>query len=276
MKPWSILLVEDSLPALDLIESLLKPLKADITRASDGKEGLQKARDMNFDLIITDVVMPDVDGYKLSRNLKNIRDTRGIPIIMISNFDSEDRIEEGFQSGASAFLSKTEIGEQLLDCVQDTLDKSSFYKDKTILVVDDSMSICHFIEVGLSRTGFKTMTAENGTEALDFMKEKVPDVIVSDVEMPELNGFKLRERLLSHPKYNEIPFIVMSSRGERSYIKRFGNLGASAFLVKPFNIEELVIVIERVLSEQFQIVLRERQNLSLERDHMLASITSLA
>lgn len=106
MQNFNILLVDDSLAARQLYKRCLNPLEAQLTTATNGKEGLEKALATGFDLIVTDVDMPEMEGIALCKSLKGFPQTREIPVIIASNFDSEKDIERGFVAGASVYLSK--------------------------------------------------------------------------------------------------------------------------------------------------------------------------
>ena len=271
-----ILLVDDSLSYLAVLKQLLESIDAEIVCAVDGKKAIAIIKKMIINLVITDAVMPVMDGYELTRFLKDSKKTLHIPVIMISDYYSDDNIEKGFLSGASAFISKEELQENFLPLVKSYLDKSLNFHKRTILIVDDSSSICTLLKEELSMAGFGYMTAGDGSEALEILESVIPDLIVSDIEMPGMDGYKFRKSLLNNPKLSNIPFIAMSGRGHRSDVSRFSNLKAAAFMVKPFNTEELVIIIERVLSDQFQMLMKEQSYLTKEHDILLDTITSLA
>jgi len=119
------------------------------------------------------------------------------------------------------------------------------------------------------------VTAGNGKEAMAKIREQRPDIILSDIEMDEMNGIDLCRKVQAEPALSSIPFVVMSVNSDRAVMRRLMELGAAGYLVKPFNLEQLVITIERLLSDHFLILLKERERLDSERKMMLAGITSL-
>ena len=122
-----ILIVDDSNVIRSSVKRLLQPLNSRIVEANNGQEGLKQALENNFDLIISDVDMPAMNGIEMCRHLKNIEKTRNTPLVIVSSFDSEADIERGFQVGASAYLSKSEAQERLCEVVQGFLNKQ-YYK----------------------------------------------------------------------------------------------------------------------------------------------------
>lgn len=250
-------------------------MNAEIILAEDGQEGLDLALKEKFDLVVSDIDMPNINGIELCRTLKNTTATQGIPVVMVSTFDSDSDVDKGFQAGASAYLSKYEIQSNLLDTVENVLSKSKFMRNRLVMVVDDSKVVLRIVEKGLAEAGFRVITAENGRKALGLLETLQPDLILTDIEMPDINGFEFCGAVHTNPELSMVPIVAMSSKTDRGYMKRMLQNGASAYLCKPFNIDELVILVEKMMSDQFHMLLMERERLDSERNLMIASITSL-
>jgi len=275
MEPTKMLIVDDSAVVRKSLTKLLEEMGAHVTAAEDGEQGLEAALTKQFDLIITDVEMPKMGGYTLCLKLKNNPNTRGIPIIILSTQDSEEAIERGFQAGATAYLSKSEAMAQLKKTIGEVLDKSSFMHERTILVVDDSKTIRFLVDKGLSEAGFHVLTATNGKEALDMIKIREPDLILSDINMPEMDGIEFCKQVKADPDWAAVPFVVMSSHSERSLVRGMIDHGATTYIVKPFNLDQLVITIENLLSDSFLNLLKEKERLVSERKMMLKSVIGI-
>ena len=275
MSARRILIVDDSAVFRTSMKKILASMNAEIILAEDGQEGLNLALQEKFDIVVSDIDMPKINGIELCRSLKNTASTRGIPVVMVSTFDSDSDVDNGFQAGASAYLSKHEIQSRLLETVESVLSKSKFKGDRLVMVVDDSKVVLKIVEKGLAEAGFRIITAENGKKALRLLDTIQPDLILSDIEMPDINGFDFCQAVHTNPDLSSIPIIAMSSKTDRGYMKRMLQNGASAYLCKPFNIDELVILVEKLLSDQFHMLLMERERLDSERNLMIASITSL-
>lgn len=275
-KAPKILVVEDSRSIRTYLGLLLKKIGAHVDYAANGQEGLNKARQEKFDLVLSDVDMPVMNGLDFCRALKLNRSTRSIPFILLSSMESEQDIDNGFEAGASAYVTKSSSNELFIETIEETLQKSSFKQNHLILVVDDSVTVLRLIEAGLERAGFNVATAKNGKEALLQLKKERPDLIISDLDMPVMNGMQFKNEIKTHPEWSGIPFMVMSANSDRSTMRNMISMGIAAYLIKPFNMEQLVLTAEKLLSDQFQLLLKDRERLNLERDYMLASITSLA
>lgn len=275
MNDLKILVVDDSSAARQLYIQCLESMNAHITTAVNGKEGLEKALSTGFNLIVTDVDMPEMNGIAFCKSLKNFEQTREIPVIIASTFDTERDIEKGFLAGATAYLSKNEVRTHLKKTAEKVLWKTSFIQRRKILIVDDSRSIRKIVELGLNASGFNVVTASNGKKALETLETVKPDLILSDINMPEVNGFELCKSVKENPDFANVPFMVMSENKDKGYMNRMIQYGASAYIVKPFNIDQLVVLIERILSDHFVLVFKERERLESERALLLDSITSL-
>ncbi|MDA8164284.1 MAG: response regulator [Desulfobacteraceae bacterium] len=270
-----ILIAEDQLSVRVFFKKLLEPLGAEIIEAGDGREALALAVRERFDVIITDFEMPRLNGAELCRQLRGNSVTQGVPVVMVSTFDSDPDIDRGFEAGASHYLSKRRAETSLLATVRQALAKSRFQSNKLILVVDDSPVVRRLVEAGLLEAGFQVFTAEDGKQALHLLSGRKPDLILCDIEMPRLNGFALCQALHAEPSWREIPFVVMSIHTDRGHMRRMMEYGAVSFISKPFNLDQLVILVEKLLSDQYLLLLKEKERLDVERTMLLASITSL-
>jgi len=246
-----------------------------VTEAGDGAEGLNIVDSQEFDLIITDVEMPRMDGFTFCSKLKSHPTKSSIPVVILSSKEKEEDIELGFKVGAASYVLKSNARNDLPRRVRDVLHKHSLLRGRTVLVVDDSPSIRKLISTALSKAGFQVICAENGKEALKLLSRCTPDMILSDLHMPELDGLGFCKNVHANKDLDQIPFIIMSSDGDRAKMRQLLQYGASAYLVKPFNIDQLVVTAERFLSEHFGRILKERKRLESERELLIASITSL-
>jgi response regulator RpfG family c-di-GMP phosphodiesterase len=271
----TILIVDDSNLARRNLRSQLEPLGLEVIEAANGEDALKLAAERKIDLIVTDIGMPGMDGIEFCSILKKDRDLRRIPIVIASSFDSEIEIEKGFQAGASDYIRKADVREQLAPTVRRLLETADFRKRLRILVVDDSVTIRKLVQARLEQAGYEILTATNGREALATAEATAPDLILSDLQMPVMDGFALCAAWRADPRFNAIPFVGMSTMSDRSAMHRLLRHGAVGFIAKPFNLDQLVILLDKLLTDQFLLLLKEKERLDLERDAMVRTITSL-
>jgi DNA-binding NarL/FixJ family response regulator len=119
---------------------------------------------------------------------------------------------------------------------------------KRLLIVDDEPNLLRAVEAVLRNEGFETSTARSGREALLSVAQNIPDLIVSDVRMPGMDGYTLARRLRSSSGYALIPIVFLSAKDEmRDRIEGFRS-GVDVYVTKPFEPDELLAVIKNLLT----------------------------
>jgi len=177
---------------------------------------------------------------------------------------------------AAAYLDIAETQARLVPLVEKLINRySKTETGKKILVVDDSKAVRLMLEEGLLKEGYQVLTAENGKKALEVMGNVRPDLILSDVYMPEMNGLELCECLHESPFYSSIPFVVMSTENNAQNMKQMLQYGAAAFIIKPFNLDQLMMTLNKIFSYEFLLLLKEKERLDGEQKLLIAGITSL-
>lgn len=144
-------------------------------------------------------------------------------------------------------------------------------KGKTILIVDDELELCTMIKSIFERAGYSQVAAAaSGEEALEFMSGKMPDIVVTDVMMPGMDGFELLQEIRAISK---VPVLMLTAKGEAE--DRFAGfeLGADDYLVKPFLPRELLLrveaILKRVYPEENRIVRLEHAIIDLDKAEVI-------
>lgn len=121
-------------------------------------------------------------------------------------------------------------------------------KTSTILVVDDSTAMRSLLAATIETLGsVKIVQAANGFEALRILPREQIDLILTDINMPDINGLELLSFVRKNPLYRELPVIIISTEGSRTDIERGLSLGANEYLVKPFIPQTLLELVQRLL-----------------------------
>jgi CheY-like chemotaxis protein len=118
-----------------------------------------------------------------------------------------------------------------------------------ILLVEDSIPLLRNAAFLLEVAGYKTLTATNGREALEILRHQRPDLIVSDIEMPEMDGYQFLQKVRADRRWRTIPFIFISGKYELDDLMYGLDLGANDYIPKPFDIYDLLDAIQRTLPE---------------------------
>jgi two-component system OmpR family response regulator len=114
-----------------------------------------------------------------------------------------------------------------------------------ILIVDDEAGVRELLGDALRIAGFETSTASDGMSALTSIRNKKPDLLIIDINMPLMDGFELVERLRSTG--DNIPALMLSARADRADVTRGLTLGADDYVTKPFGLEELLLRVKAIL-----------------------------
>lgn len=120
--------------------------------------------------------------------------------------------------------------------------------NRTILVADDEVHIVQVVAIKLRNNGYTVVTAPNGTEALEVMKDTQCDAVITDFQMPGMNGLELVEKLRSNPLTASIPVIMLTARGFAIDQDQKESLCIAHCLSKPFSPRELLTILEETLS----------------------------
>ena len=120
-------------------------------------------------------------------------------------------------------------------------------KKYSILLVEDEDSMVTLIRYNLEQAGYIFSSVKNGKLALEFCERQQPDLIISDISMPEMDGYELREKLINNEKFRDIPFIFLTAKTQVDDKFRGMGLGVSHFLIKPFEPELLLLTVSDIL-----------------------------
>ena len=117
---------------------------------------------------------------------------------------------------------------------------------KTVLTVDDSRTIRDMLRMALSESGYRVVQAVDGVDGLETLQKEVPDVIITDINMPRLDGFGFIEQVRSDARFRATPILVLTTENDPAMKDRARAAGATGWIVKPFNPEKLAASLRRV------------------------------
>lgn len=131
---------------------------------------------------------------------------------------------------------------------------------KKILLIEDDVTVRENTAELLELSNYEVVTAPDGKKGVDKAKEEIPDIIVCDIMMPELDGYDVLTRLSEDPETNGIPFIFLSAKTEHKDVRRGMDLGADDYLTKPFEEEDLLSAIESRLAKVEILQSQKKEN----------------
>jgi DNA-binding response OmpR family regulator len=118
-----------------------------------------------------------------------------------------------------------------------------------ILIVEDDPEAAHILEISLKREGFKISVAMDGTQGLGAIQTNLPDLVLLDLMMPDIDGFEVTRRTRANPDTTHIPIIVVSARTQEADKLMARQLGANGYLTKPYRRTDLIAAINACLPQ---------------------------
>ena len=122
--------------------------------------------------------------------------------------------------------------------------------DKTVLIVDDEQDIVESIRFNLEFENIESIEAYDGEEALSKARKENPDLIILDIMLPKINGYKIARLLKFDESYKHIPIIMLTARTQKTDIKLGEETGADEYVTKPFDLDVLVALVKRYLNQK--------------------------
>jgi signal transduction histidine kinase/DNA-binding response OmpR family regulator len=201
-----ILCIDDDRQLINLYERYLSGHGYRVIALTDPRQAVEQAKKIQPYAITLDVMMPNRDGWQVLEELKTNPGTQHIPVVMCSILGDQ---EKGFSLGAADYLMKPILEEELVSAM-DKLNHNGDIHD--ILAVDDNPNDLGLIEKILeNQKSYQLRTAQSGSQALVEIRNKLPDAIILDLFMPDLDGFSLLETVQADPILREIPIIIYTA-----------------------------------------------------------------
>lgn len=120
--------------------------------------------------------------------------------------------------------------------------------NKVVLVVDDSSTVRKFVSVSLSMQGFTVVTACDGMDALEKLPKRKFDLVITDLNMPNMDGFELIKALRETPEFRELPIIILTSLSDQANKEQGAKLGVGSYVVKPFSLEKIQYEVSKYIA----------------------------
>ena len=263
-----LLVVEDN-PAEQLgIVDLLGHSDVDITVVGTGAEAFSSLNEHTFDCMVIDLRLPDMSGFDVLETLSNSPALNGLPVVVFTGKQLSSEEDLRLHALARSVVVKdVESPERLLDetalflhrVVSDLpLEKQKMIErlhqsdealvDKRVLVVDDDVRNIFALSSVLERRGMSVLTAGTGREAIDIL-EATPDVsiVLMDIMMPEMDGYQTMQVIRNNKAFRRLPIVALTAKAMRGDREKCLEAGASEYLAKPVNTDQLLSALRRWL-----------------------------
>jgi PAS domain S-box-containing protein len=234
----SILVVEDNPTTRKMLRLTLVTEGYAVVEAADARAALAAAEKTLPDLVLQDLILPDMDGLELLRRLRALPGGTELPILALSGFLSRLEEAQTDEEGFTALLVKPIEPSRLIDTIrvylrQPPVLETSFGEGRRMLIVDDDPVQLKLTRIHFSQLGFDVSAASGASDALVAARATRPDVILSDVFMPGIDGFDLCLDIRRDPNLANVPVVLLSakygSKGDEDLAQR---VGASALILR--------------------------------------------
>ena len=238
-----VLVIDDDATARELIANHLREEGFAVAIANGGREGLRLAEKLHPIAITLDVLMPDIDGWTVMAALRGNPELADIPVVMATVTDEQ---RKSMTLGAAGYLTKPIDRDQLIKLLRPFRAR---IRPTRILMVDDDAAQRESIRSILEPQKFSVIEAENGRVALERLADEIPDVILLDLMMPEMDGFQVITALRGRPAWRRIPVIVVTALDLTAADRKRLNDGVKAILLKDsFDPAQLVQTVRHAIN----------------------------
>jgi len=256
-----LLIVEDNPAEQMSIRELLGYDDIDVTVASTGAEALQAVTQDSFDCVVLDLRLPDMTGFDILERMRDIPEVIDLPVVVFTGKELSPEEDARLHTLARSVVVKgVESPERLLDetalflhrVVADLPQEKQKMLDrlhrsdealvgKKVLVVDDDMRNIFALSSVLERRGMQVLTAGTGREAISML-ESTSDVaiVLMDIMMPEMDGYATMQVIRQNPSFRRLPIIALTAKAMKGDREKCLEAGASEYLAKPVNTEQLL------------------------------------
>jgi CheY-like chemotaxis protein len=235
----SILIVERDNTLRGLLQDWLKLVfhQCRILVAGDAVEAISLAAAQSPRVILVDLGLPDKAGIETIRRLKAA--VPSADIVALAMDDHKSLREAAAAAGASAYVAKWRISDELLPTLSDILTpEPDRPEEKTVVCIEDELEMIDLITLILERADFKVIGALSGQEGLDMVREVGPDVVLLDLMMPEMDGWEVYRRMKADDETRDIPIIAVTVVPRTS--ERVHDLQVEDYVTKPFAPNDLM------------------------------------
>jgi PAS domain S-box-containing protein len=204
------LIVEDDLKSADLIRVQLEAEGFAVLHATTGEAALRLATQQPLSLITLDIMLPNMDGWEFLGRLKQVPSLTQIPVVIISIVAERTK---GLALGASAVMQKPMSRQELSDSLARLgLLPAAAERTFRVLVVDDDPQAVDLVAVHAESLGATVLRAYGGRSAIDLARTELPDLIMLDLMMPDIDGFDVVEALAAHAATARIPILIVTAK----------------------------------------------------------------
>ncbi len=279
-KEKEVLIVDDDKTVLILFEKLFQREGFPVKTFDNGKDAIAYLEhDRKIALVILDLLMPGVDGFEVLEKMKRSPKTKDIPVVIYTGKQLTAKDRSRLSHQYALILEKTHetpdtLRKQLYKLISQkvTIKKEKpTEKKKRILLAEDDPSGQKLMKHLLNRLGYHADVVENGKKVLQHLNENVYDIVLMDMEMPEMDGFTATREIRKNLIYKNLPIIALTAHAMKEHRKKTLKAGCTDYISKPVDREKLDQLIKKYLKEEPVEAIPSN---SEQEDPLMAELTS--
>lgn len=257
----AILVVDDNEVAGEQIQIVLEEHDFDVMLARDGEQALKFIEQRIPDGIVLDLMMPKIDGFGVLESIRSGGETAEIPVLVLTAKEitieerqllTNNNVHQLIQKGAT---DRDQLAASVLRMVEPERmqadDTASFDSRKnTILVVEDNKDNRFTVQAIFKNEGFNLVFAEDGQAGIDYAYKYSPDLILMDIQLPDLSGIDAMKQLKSDSKMDQIPIIALTAKAMKGDREELLAEGFDDYAPKPINPDELIAKVKNWLKAE--------------------------
>jgi CheY-like chemotaxis protein len=252
----TILVVEDNRDNKELMQYLLNAFGYAPLLAAGGAEGIRLAQEHRPDLILMDLQMPEMDGYEATAEIRKAAGIDGCTIVAVTAFAMVGDQQRILSSGFDGYISKPIAPDTFVTQVESFLSPdlragatpAISAHMSSILVLDDRSDDRELLATLLGHAGYSVRGASTGEEALGQVRTERPDLVITDILMPGMNGYEFVRRLRTDPETDGLPVVFCTAHYEEGEVRHLAAAcGVTQFIPKPCDPDTVVRTVAQAL-----------------------------
>jgi phosphoserine phosphatase RsbU/P len=274
-KKRSILVIDDDVTVRKLLGFHLARNNYSVLTAENPQEGFDHLNKNKIDLVLCDVSMDGMDGFTFCRKVRENESFRVLPFIFVTARTSLEDKSKALEAGGDDIVTKPFSIDELILKINVLIRRTDIYKVygikqnlensfvesiPRVLLVDDDPSLTKLFLYNLEKAGYDCRFALSAQEGYETAVKYHPDIIISDIMMPEVDGFTFRKMLLSNNELKNIPFVFLTAKGNEDEILNGFEAGINDYVVKTAGPRVVVAKVNAILKS----LGKERQKIVTE------------
>ena len=257
-----ILVIDDDLTIRKLIKHHLLNKNYEVSEATNAIDGYEQLSKANIDLVLCDVTMEGIDGFTFCKNVRQDEKYKVLPFIFVTARNSREDKSKALEVGGDELITKPFDMKDLILRIQTLLRRAEIFRIHgtkknlsesfskqipKILLVDDDLSITKLFSHSLNKENYNCIVANSAEEGFNIAKSISPDIIISDIMMPNIDGFTFRKMVLDDLQLKSIPFVFLTAKNNEKDILDGYNLDITDYVIKTSGTKVVVAKVSAIL-----------------------------